>query len=248
MTSRTRAAAIVAFLLALVLAGCAGRAPLCREGTPAEGEEGACFVSGEWVLRGGTRGENGPVVMLVHGANEDRSRFDGLSRALAANGTRVLSFDLRAHGESTRGGAAGNPATFTSADWAEILVDLRKAEGFTERKWGEAPSVVVGSSVGGTLGLRYAVENGTGSVVLLSPGLRYKGLELDPYAAAFTGRAFVVSAAQDAAGAETAAQMDERMPRAASVTGVTVRGLAHGTALLAEPGVVDRIVRFASAP
>lgn len=233
-------------VLVLLVAGCAGRPVACREGTPAEGEEGACFVSGEWVIRGGVRGDSGPVAVLVHGANEDRRPFDGLSRALAENGTRVLSFDLRAHGESTRGGEKGDPSRFTAADWIAMGNDLRKAEGYTERRWGTAPDILVGASVGSSLALRYAVENGTGSLVMLSPGLRYKGVDIETAASGYRGNVLVVSSAQDAAGAETAAQMKQRMTRAASVETFTVAGPAHGTALLRDPAVVERIVRFAS--
>lgn len=233
-------------LLMLAVAGCAGRPILCREGTPAEGETGVCFVSGEWVLRGGTRGEEGPVVVLVHGANEDRKAFDGLSRALAENGSRVLSFDLRAHGESTRGGERGDPGKFTTAEWKAMVNDLRKAEAFTRREWGAKPDVLVGANVGSSLALLYAVENGTGSVVMLSPGLRYKGVEIETAASGFRGRALVIASAQNAPGAETTAQMRDRMTRAASVDTMTVAGTTVGTGLLTDPLVVERIVRFAS--
>jgi len=46
---------------------------------------------------------NGPLVVLSPGMGDLRSTFDGLAERLAAEGARVVSADLRGHGESSTG-------------------------------------------------------------------------------------------------------------------------------------------------
>lgn len=106
------------------------------------------------------RGE-GPLVVTVPGMGDLRSADAGLAEALAADGFRVASLDLRGHGDSDVGFAElGDPAT------ASDLVALVEELG--------GPAVLVGTSMGASSALLAAAERPdlVRGVVLLSPFVR----------------------------------------------------------------------------
>ena len=77
-------------------------------------------------LRGHDSGGDGPVCLLIHGFTGTRSHYAPVSRALAADGYRVLTVDQRGHGASTVGDAGFTmPALADDVKaWLEEL-DLR---------------------------------------------------------------------------------------------------------------------------
>ena len=77
----------------------------------------------------------GPLVLLVPGMGDLRSTYRFLAPALAAAGYRVVSADLRGHGDSD----ARFPSYGDSATAADITALLRHLD---------APAVVVGNSMG----------------------------------------------------------------------------------------------------
>ena len=88
-------------------------------------------------------GEGSPVVLL-HGLFGSARNLTGLARALAAS-HRVLSMDLRNHGESAHDPAMDYPAM--AADVAETM-DVH----------GVPRAAVVGHSMGGKVAMRLALE------------------------------------------------------------------------------------------
>jgi 3-oxoadipate enol-lactonase len=81
--------------------------------------------------------EHGQVVVLAHGATMDHQSFDVQVPALVEAGYRVLTWDLRGHGQSTPIGEAINIAILAD-DLKAILDDL-----------GIEQAVLVGHSFGG---------------------------------------------------------------------------------------------------
>ncbi|OWK39370.1 alpha/beta fold hydrolase [Fimbriiglobus ruber] len=90
---------------------------------------------------------DGPDVVLVHAVTSNQAVwvFSGLSDALASDGFRVTTYDLRGHGMSDRPSAG-----YTSAVMAEDLRALHAALGL-------APAFVIGHSFGGVVGLNTAL-------------------------------------------------------------------------------------------
>ena len=86
---------------------------------------------------------SGPPVVLLHGLAEDHRSWDAVSACL--NGFTVYAVDLRGHGRTTAGRCEGTLSQL-AGDLAEFL---RAATG---------PAAVVGYSLGGTVGLRAAVD------------------------------------------------------------------------------------------
>jgi non-heme chloroperoxidase len=92
--------------------------------------------------------ESGPAdgrpVVLLHGGGQTRAAWGGALREGARRGYRMISLDLRGHGESGWAEDGDYAVNAHARDLAEVVDQL-----------GESP-VVVGASMGGLTGLAYA--------------------------------------------------------------------------------------------
>lgn len=90
---------------------------------------------------------DGPDVVLVHAVTSNQAVwvFSGLPDAIAADGFRVTTYDLRGHGASDR-----PPTGYTSAAMAADFRALHQALGLQ-------PALVVGHSFGGVIGVHTAL-------------------------------------------------------------------------------------------
>lgn len=91
---------------------------------------------------------DGPPLLLVHGAAEDAGMLAPQAAAFAARGRRVITYDRRGTGASTR------------EDWPEGGV-ARHADDAAEllRTLGAAPATVLGFSSGGVVALALAARH-----------------------------------------------------------------------------------------
>lgn len=99
-------------------------------------------------LRYADSGGDGPPVVLSHGAGMDHRVFDPQVPPLIRAGYRVITWDLRGHGDSL----LARPVRFTAAD---ALADL---EALLDELHLEAP-VLVGHSLGGGLSQTFVRAN-----------------------------------------------------------------------------------------
>jgi non-heme chloroperoxidase len=90
----------------------------------------------------------GPPVLLLHGGGQTRGAWGGAVNEGARRGYRMISLDLRGHGESGWAEDGDYSVEALAQDLALIVEQL-----------GEPP-VVVGASLGGLTGLAYAGEGG----------------------------------------------------------------------------------------
>ncbi|MDB6154898.1 MAG: lysophospholipase [Chthoniobacteraceae bacterium] len=105
-------------------------------------------------------------VILTHGRGEHSGRYGHVTKALAAHGLRLWSYDLRGHGRS--GGVRGDLPAYSA-----LLDDLDRVIGFVKEKT-TAPIFLLGHSLGGQITLNYLQSrkfDGRGAIVA-SPYLR----------------------------------------------------------------------------
>jgi alpha-beta hydrolase superfamily lysophospholipase len=134
-----------------------------------------------------TESGSSPAVVLVHGLGQTRDAWTGLATLLQRNGIASIAIDLRGHGESTRkitaqGLQVVSAQKFVTQDYEEMLLDLNAAFDWLEEQPGinKTRLGIIGSSLGANVALRYAALNGElCAVVLLSPGLVYRGVRTD---------------------------------------------------------------------
>ena len=86
-----------------------------------------------------------PTVVLAHGGGQTRHSWGGTATVLAAHGHRVVSIDLRGHGDS---------------DWApdgDYRMEAYRNDALAVVRWVDGPVAWVGASLGGMTGL-HAVD------------------------------------------------------------------------------------------
>ena len=88
---------------------------------------------------------DGPPLLLLHGAAEDAELLSPQADAFAASGRRVITYDRRGTGRSTRAGWPAGGVALHVADAAALIVDVATA-----------PAAVLGFSSGGVLALALA--------------------------------------------------------------------------------------------
>lgn len=106
----------------------------------------------------------GPLVVAVPGMGDLRSTYDELRTALLAAGYRVVTTDLRGHGDSDPMPAAARFGDEATAEDVAALVE----------HLGAGPAVLVGNSMGSSAALVVAADRPdlVRGLVLLSPFLR----------------------------------------------------------------------------
>nr|WSZ16890.1 alpha/beta hydrolase [Streptomyces canus] len=88
-----------------------------------------------------------PSVLLLHGLAGHLGEWDDLAGRLESSGRRVVSYDARGHGESTR-----RPASVTRAAHVEDAATLL-------RELDLAPAILVGQSLGGHTAMLLAADH-----------------------------------------------------------------------------------------
>ena len=131
--------------------------------------------------------KSAPAIVLLHSLGRSRQQWADFAGLLQPSGIAALAIDLRGHGDSTRRvTAAGveelNFHTFRQADLQDMLLDVEAAVDWLQKQ----PTVnrsrigIIGSSISANVALRYATVNDElAALVLLSPGINYRGLRSD---------------------------------------------------------------------
>jgi len=169
------------------------------------------------------------VLILVHQLNKDRSTWDAFARYAQEKGYSSLAIDMRGHGENK-----GSWKSFSNADFANIVLDIKAAKQFlSDNGYPTDHLVIIGASIGANAALRYASEDpDVLGLFLLSPGLEYRGVKTHDAIVQY-GTRFVEIAVSD--GDTYSAQSAEQLDDLAKNPKLQIRsfeGNAHGTDML----------------
>ena len=192
--------------------------------------------------------------VLVHQLSSTRAEYQPVIDRIRG-AMHVVAIDMRGHGASTKGagGAAITWQAFETADWEKVEGDVGKAMELVAQKGAGSACTLVGSSIGSSAVLRYAGANPdrVRALVLLSPGVAYRGVKTPD--AARTSRAPVLivhsqeNGAADAAGALAGIWRDATPPVPVEV--IADPGDAHGMKIVrADPAILERVVTFVLEP
>jgi dienelactone hydrolase len=147
-----------------------------------------------------TQGKS-PGLVLLHMLRQKRKDWDDFARDAVKMGFVVLAIDLRGHGQSVRRvDRILDPRQFSNAEFAKMVEDVRAAvEGLrTQEDVDDGQISLVGASLGANLALKYAaIDPAIRSVVLLSPGLNYRGITTEDAIKAYGNRPALLIAARD---------------------------------------------------
>jgi dienelactone hydrolase len=143
-----------------------------------------------------------PGVILLHMLWGDRSVWDEYAHELANNGFAVFALDMRGHGET--GG---------EVNWDLAALDIQMVwDNLSSRPEIDSSRMgIVGASIGANMALvSGANEPDTRTVVLLSPGLSYAGVETKDAMIAYGERpVFIVASQEDTYAADSSQKLHE---------------------------------------
>ncbi len=131
-------------------------------------------------------------VVLAHMLGRDSSDWVSLAKRLESVKLSSIAVDLRGHGKSSSSGE-----TLEAADYLAMLEDLKAAAAWLRAR-GVTEVSCVGASIGANLCAQLgAADPGIVNVVLLSPGLNYKGVTSGAALKAYGDRPVLIVAAED---------------------------------------------------
>ncbi|RJQ14322.1 alpha/beta hydrolase [Candidatus Parcubacteria bacterium] len=138
------------------------------------------------------------AILMLHMMPSDKTSWKSLAEKLTKVGFYCLATDLRGHGESTN--STKGPLNYNKfvdqehqLSRLDVLgaIKFLKDIGFTKEK-----IVLIGASVGANLAIDYAAHNpDIKAIVALSPGLDYKGIEIEAAISKLTQKQFLLLAA-----------------------------------------------------
>lgn len=177
-----------------------------------------------------------PVVILLHMMWGDRSSWEDFAIQLTDAGFSVFAVDMRGHGDT--GG---------EVDWDLAGNDLQQVW----NSLGARPEIdedrmaVLGASIGANLALVTGADNSNvRTIVLLSPGLNYAGVETrDPLLTYGERPVLIVASQEDTYAADSSGRLEEIALGETRL--VMYQGAGHGLHMFErEPELADLIINW----
>lgn len=180
-----------------------------------------------------------PAVVMIHMLTRSRRDWDQLATRLADRGFVTLALDLRGHGES----AASAP--MPSDGLQAMRQDVQAAHRFLQGRAGVMADRIgmIGASIGANLAvLESANQASVRSLVLLSPGLDYRGLRTEAALRTYGDRpALLIASSEDSYALRSVRRLEQAGGGRREVR--IVESAGHGTMmLLRRPELADLIV------
>ncbi len=226
-------------LLILVLAiifvsGCASQKPM--EKITIKAEDGTILTSNYFNAENPTAN-----VILLHMLGRNRNDWNDFAKDLQERNFAVLAIDFRGHGES-----AGELKT--PLDFQKFVLDVKAANYFLNTEHPNTKMYIVGASIGANAGLQFAATNPNANVtklVLLSPGLDYKGLVTKEFIETYNKELFIAAARDDVYAFNSAQELGlSAATPAGKRTFEIVDGVDHGTNMLKDESFKLRVSQW----
>ncbi len=176
-------------------------------------------------------------VVLVHMLDRNAGDWDMFAGKLARSGLNTIAVDLRGHGSSAMAGQELSPT-----DFQNMLHDVNAAAAWL-RDHGVSEISCVGASIGANLCLQAGAANAdVVNVVLLSPGLNYKGITTPPALKEYGNRPLlIVASEEDTTSSHASGLLLERAQ--GQVHFEALQGAGHGTRMLNRDGGLEGLVQ-----
>lgn len=187
-------------------------------------------IVGDYYTGSGDKG-----ALLLHMMPANRESWWGFALKLQERGFHVLAIDLRGHGESA-GGPEGYK-NFTDEEHQASVRDVKSGVQFLKNKGViDEELIIIGASIGANLALWYALDHTEiKRIVLLSPGLNYKGIETEPLVKKLRSnqRVFFASSEDDVRSGGNNADMNRTLhslvPEGVDEKLIVYKAAGHGT-------------------
>ncbi|MDO8600795.1 MAG: alpha/beta fold hydrolase [bacterium] len=191
-----------------------------------------------------------PAALLSHMMPVTKESWKSFAPKLTEAGFQVLAIDLRGHGESVArttndGRTTLNFKNFSDEEHQWSIRDLEAAVEFLKLK-GASATHLIGASIGANLSFQYFAEHSdTRSVILLSPGLDYRGVKTEECATKlrFGQAVYYVAADDDPYSAQSVKTLYQKTPEGIKKEIKLFERAGHGTNMfLAHPELMEELV------
>jgi len=180
--------------------------------------------------------QGSPAIILLHMLRRSRTDWDSIAKWLQKNGYTVIAIDSRGHGLST-----GNWEQYTPEDFNKMTLDVAAAKSVLENQGADVKKLaLMGASIGANIAFNYAASDpDVKTVVLLSPGLEYRGVKIDN--TKFNKPFLVVASKDDQYSAQTAQEIKNKNPTA---TLQIYEDAGHGTNMFVKNDLAPKILKW----
>jgi len=187
-----------------------------------------------------------PVFLLLHMMPATKESWNEFASIIQKNGYAALAIDLRGHGESTdRNGIRLDYKEFKDEEHRSSMNDIASAKEFLAGQSDVDMSriAIAGASIGANLALWQAsIDKDVRLIMLLSPGLNYRGILADELAPGFKGHVYILASEGDTKAAEGSRKL------AGIFSGETkmeiLKGDLHGTNMF-NPEIMNSLLEWA---
>ncbi len=183
---------------------------------------------------------NEKAVVLLHQFQTNKDTYLNLGKKLNDANFTVIAIDFRGHGESVwKNGEKIPYANFSDADFVKMILDVKAVKKFLLQE-GHTLYAIVGASIGANTALNYAdLDTGVKKVVLLSPGMEYKGIQTESSAKSVDANVLIIASEEDTYSYGSSKALDEFIKNS-EFRGL--RNVGHGTQIFTGTRQEDRIV------
>lgn len=175
-----------------------------------------------------------PVFLLLHMMPATKESWNDFASLIQKNGCVALAIDLRGHGESTdMNGRRIDYREFRDEDHRGSMSDIISAIEFLAGQDGVDISriAIAGASIGANLALWQAsIDKDVRLLMLLSPGLNYRGIQADELAKRFKGPVHIMASEGDSYAADSSRKLSGIFPGDTKLE--ILKGISHGTNML----------------
>jgi alpha-beta hydrolase superfamily lysophospholipase len=187
-----------------------------------------------------------PVFLLLHMMPATKESWNEFAAIIQKNGYAALAIDMRGHGESTdRNGIKLDYKEFKDEEHRNSMNDIVSAMEFLAGQSDVDMSriAMAGASIGANLALwQAAIDKNVRLIMLISPGLNYRGILADELAPGFKGHVYILVSEGDAKSADISRKL------AGIFSGETklevLKGDLHGTNMF-NPEIMNDILKWA---
>ncbi len=177
-----------------------------------------------------------PAVILLHMLRRTRTDWDSIAKWLQTQGYTVVALDSRGHGQST-----GDWEKFNEDDFNKMTNDVMAIKSVLENQGADVKKLtIIGASIGANTAFNYAASDpDVRTVILLSPGLEYRGVKtIDTK---FSKPFLVVASNDDSFSAQTAEKIAQNNPTAEILI---YEDAGHGTNMFVKQDLAPKILEW----